>query len=462
MTSRKTTIALTICLVACALFVRFQLVPSTQRANDAAGELLVASQQVMSRASRLDASLALLGDARTKSLDALLARATDAEERKAMLALRQCISVACPDVEDLALATKSALADQIKSHRATLASRQNASRFQENILLALLGLGLLLVLYLVFYGGSQAPSAAGTEADEAGAEAGQANATGREGDGGTPLEEEYRKRLEQLYESRKQGRENARFAAFGEIAAGLSHGLKTPLACVRAATQVAQAKMDTEHPAQQNLDSVIDEIDDLVSQINRFLKTMSGGAPALKRLDPKTLLKSLDKRYRQGRPDRKVTWRVSVSDDAQDILGESELIEMALRNLIDNALEATKSDSEVVLQVQLCPAPSRVGIDAMAPSEDLSGLDWSEFAILDRGPGIVGDVAKREKVESTRDGGSGLGIAIARRIAARLGGTLTLKPREDGEGTHASFILPPCISEGGDASEGVIAAETGD
>jgi signal transduction histidine kinase len=392
----------------------------------------------------------MANDERMKSFDALVTSAAAPEERKALGDLRDCLVSACPDADDLALLAKSSIADQLKSHRKTLASRQEAGRLHENIIFGLLGVAMLLALYLAFYGNDRR-----AEKDDAGASADEdvandADEADAKGEGESTLEEEYRKRLEQLYEVRKQGRENARFAAFGEIAAGLSHGLKTPLACVRAATQVAQAKLDGEHPAQQNLDSVIDEVDDLVSQINRFLKTMGGGAPVLKRLDPKILLQAIDKRYRQGLPDRKIRWRVSVSDDAQDILGEAELIEMALRNLIDNALEATSPGSEVLLQVQRCPAPSRVGIDAVAPSEELSVLDWSELAILDRGPGMEQDIAYREKVESTRDGGSGLGIAIARRIAARLGGTLTLSPREDGEGTRASFILPPCPDEVGD------------
>ena len=61
----------------------------------------------------------------------------------------------------------------------------------------------------------------------------------------------------------------------------------------------------------------------------------------------------------------------------------------------------------------------------------------------DTGEGMTGDVLKRvfEAFFTTREGGTGLGLPIARRIAEAHGGTLALRSRE-GEGTVATLSLP--------------------
>jgi len=404
--------------------------PATRRVDDAAGEVLKTSQKSMSRAHRLDRALGLSDSSRSDAFKALLSSSQDPIEKRELRGLLACVEADCVEHDALALKVKSALAEGVSRSRANLAGEQKARTQSEYALLLVLALGAL-----VMAGAYLRPS---HSTDERNSES---------EDDSSLLEETLRERLEQLYSARKRVRENARFASFGEVAAGLSHGLKTPLACVRAATQVAQAKIDDDHAAQSNLDDVIDEVDGLVDQVNRFLMTMGNGDPILEELEPRTLLTPLDERYRNGIVGRKISWRLDVSDDVASVLGDPELIEMALRNLIDNAFQASDADSEVCLLLCRCPAPARVGIDAEPPAPWLLEVDWVEIAVTDQGPGIGVSATNREAVESTKSGGSGLGIAIARRIAARLGGALELARREDDRGTRASFILPPKITE---------------
>ncbi len=400
--------------------------PATHAADTAAARVLSASQTAMTRAQRLDRALLLDGESRLVALQRLRSSAVDPKAKHALEALLACVESHCGDKESMALALKGELANSVGLARQHLSERIERRNLSMSMLLGILALGAIAMIGVYLRPQRHPPSVA--PLDDADSRA---------------IEATLRTRLEQLYDARKRGRENARFAAFGEVAAGLSHGLKTPLACVRAATQVAQAKLADDHAAQANLDSVIDEVDDLVHQINRFLRTMGGGEPVLEELESEAVVTRLDERYCNGIENKRVGWMALVDDGVPTTNGETELVEMALRNLIDNAFQASPAGTQVRLHVRSCRAPARVGIDADAPPESLLDRRWLEFAVLDQGSGIQVLAANRESVESTRAGGSGLGIAIARRIAARLGGALELAQRGDSDGTRASIILPP-------------------
>jgi len=425
-----------------AVFSRSCAAPAHRQVARAANQLFVTSRQAMLSARRLELAMTRAVDKQLEGLESLHAAANSLEIEKAIAALQRCVSLACDESEQegLVMRIKGLWAERTGLARENLAAIRSDGRIRDYELFGILAFGaLVLFAFFLFPEGEK----------ESLVEHGEISGDDDE----SALEETLRARLEQLYQVRKRSRENARFAAFGEVAAGLSHGLKTPLACVRAAAQVAQAKLEDSHSAQKNLDDVIDEVDSLVAQINGFLRTMGGNAEQapLEALTLPSLIEPLDERYRNGLASRGVSWAMKIDPQLDGVLGEAEMIEMALRNLIDNAFEASPKGATVTLFACACPAPERVGIDAEPPGPELAQRSWVEFAVVDEGGGIARDLALAERPKSSRADGSGLGIAIARRIAARLGGALELRSREDGvAGTRASFILPPILMAQGD------------
>ena len=103
------------------------------------------------------------------------------------------------------------------------------------------------------------------------------------------------------------------------------------------------------------------------------------------------------------------------------------LVAAALRNVIENALQASPDDG--VVQVSL----------------RRDGATWI-CAVMDRGPGIAasdrGQVTDRFfRGAGVQGQGSGLGLAIVTAAMERMGGTLQLAPR-DGGGEVAEVVLP--------------------
>ncbi|HXT51890.1 MAG TPA: ATP-binding protein [Thermoanaerobaculia bacterium] len=100
------------------------------------------------------------------------------------------------------------------------------------------------------------------------------------------------------------------------------------------------------------------------------------------------------------------------------LAGDPQLLERALRNLLRNALEAQQRSG------------------AETPVEVAAGWreDRFEIAIRDRGPGVSPEMRRRlfQPFATDRPGGVGMGLALAHRIVALHGGTLTLEPRAGG------------------------------
>lgn len=253
-----------------------------------------------------------------------------------------------------------------------------------------------------------------------------------------PLQEVFKSRLEELYQVRLHAWENDRFAAYGELAAGLSHGLKTPLSTIRAAAQVAQVKLGPQHPAAANLDDIVGEIDALVDQVRRFLKATGSGLPVPVPIHPRRILDALDRAYGSDTEGRGVAFRVVTEEGVPEVSVDPALLEMALRNVVENAFAVSPHGGSVTATARPCEAPDRAGLDKARPA---AGGRWAEIAIADQGPGLPAQVAAGGRVESSKPEGSGLGLAIARQIVARHGGVLVFSAGPAG-GTVVRAVLP--------------------
>lgn len=252
------------------------------------------------------------------------------------------------------------------------------------------------------------------------------------------VERLLRERLEALYSARAQLGEGARFGAFGELAAALSHGLKTPLAGISAAVQLAQLKLGDGNAARAELEEVVQLTEGLTEQVQRFLRAAGQVGPSRQRVAVQHFLTLVQEAYGAEAKRRGVT--LSTHDEAAGVEVEVDgsLLDMALRNLVENALAAVSgAQAKVRLLARVVPAPGRVGLDGAAPS----GGTFVALVVEDNGPGLPSAAVRTETGVTTRAAGSGLGLAIARRVAERHGGALALDDRTEG-GARISLILP--------------------
>ena len=123
-----------------------------------------------------------------------------------------------------------------------------------------------------------------------------------------------------------------------------------------------------------------------------------------------------------------------MGPDVPDVLsGDASRLRQVLLNLVGNAIKFTQ-EGEVVVRVEVNPEP--------VPPAEVSLL----FTVRDTGIGIPRDKQEKifrafeqEDMSTTRKyGGTGLGLTIAARLVARMGGTITVES-EPGRGSTFAF-----------------------
>ncbi|QKS31279.1 MAG: Sensor protein QseC [Accumulibacter sp.] len=186
--------------------------------------------------------------------------------------------------------------------------------------------------------------------------------------------------------------------------ADAAHELRTPLAVVRIQAQVAQRTADSAD-RQHALDQIVAGTDRATRMVDQLLR--------LARLDPLAQLPTsseIDLAELARRvlaetpvPENRHGLRLQARGKPLSVSGDGELLEIVLRNLLDNALRYT-------------PAAARITVFVRRENEELS------LGVADDGPGVAADELPRlaERFYRGSDAGSegsGLGLAIAQRIA---------------------------------------------
>ena len=219
-----------------------------------------------------------------------------------------------------------------------------------------------------------------------------------------------------LRQSRAALVQSEKLASIGEMAAAVAHGLRNPLASLRAAAQLVR-----HHPeapsSQEHLDAIIEEVDRLDRRISHLL-SFSRPAPfhPLQESVPR-LLEGLLPAFSQLLRERGVELQLDVPGGLPDVRVDPLQLEQALVEIVSNALDAM-------------PSGGRLRIAASMDGNGL-GAGHVTIEVADTGPGIPDHVLPSvcEPFFTTRQEGTGLGLAIAKRYVEQNGGRLEIVSR---------------------------------
>jgi len=233
---------------------------------------------------------------------------------------------------------------------------------------------------------------------------------------------------EQLRQSHAQLVQSEKLASIGQMAAGVAHGLRNPLASLRAAAQLAQHRVEGP-AAREPLNAIIEQVDRLDNRIAHLL-TFSRPAPFRPlRESVRSLVDGALSGFTELLGQRRVELGLAVPPTLREIRVDPMRLEQALTEIISNALDAMSDGG-------------RLEIAAQSQNGE-GGADGVLLEITDSGPGIAAEILPNlcEPFFTTRPEGTGLGLAIAKRYVEETGGRLEIASRI-GHGTTVRIWLP--------------------
>jgi signal transduction histidine kinase len=213
-------------------------------------------------------------------------------------------------------------------------------------------------------------------------------------------------------------------AAVGEFAASLAHEVRNPLTAVRMDLQLTRHKVENQPEAQALVDHALAEIDRLNESVSGVLRVARSGQASPVRVD---LCAPLEAAARAARPrfeDREASLDYVPPETPIWVNADGGAIEQLVLNLLLNAADSLKPRGRAVLMVEL-------------------STNGATVSVRDEGRGIAPEDVEHifEPFYSTKEEGTGLGLAVARRIARAHGSELHVES-ELGAGTTFSFALP--------------------
>ncbi len=242
--------------------------------------------------------------------------------------------------------------------------------------------------------------------------------------------------FQDVTDSKKKEREarvQQRLAAVGEMAAGIAHEIRNPLASMSGSIQVLRDELPLTPEQEQLMDIVLRESERLNDTIKNFLAYARPQRNTLQPLDLRRLIDETAVLLRNS-AECAERHRITVDVPPQDVpfLGDEAQLRQVIWNLATNGLRAMPRGGTLTLSVAWEATPDMAGVEPTAI-----------IRVRDQGVGIAPEEADRifQPFRGAFTRGSGLGLSIVHRIVSDYAGRIEVASAP-GEGTTIEVRLP--------------------
>ncbi len=244
----------------------------------------------------------------------------------------------------------------------------------------------------------------------------------------------------------QQMKERDRLAALGEMAAGLAHEIRNPLAAIKGATQYLDpAKLPGDD--REFMEIIVEEVNRLNGVVSQFLDY---SRPLKSAMAPGDLNDVVERTFKllQGDVPSGIAVQLDLAPGMPRVLCDAEQLKQVFLNLALNAFQAMPRGGTLKVS-------TRRARDEMALWRDAPGRqDGVEVRFRDTGPGIPEEARDSIFVPfyTTKEKGTGLGLAISQRIVKAHQGNIGVRS-SPGEGAEFVISLPGLREERAEPEE---------
>ncbi len=231
-----------------------------------------------------------------------------------------------------------------------------------------------------------------------------------------------------------------RAQAWGEVARRLAHEIKNPLTPIQLSAERLEIKLaDKLEPTEQTLlhksvKTIVDQVDAMKRLVNEFRDYARLPAAELKPIDINALVQDVMHLYETP---ASVPIQLDLDARCTPVMGDAQQLRQVIHNLLQNAQDASEQAAQETGQ------PS----GAITLRTQLQASGRVRLSVLDHGSGFAEPILKRafEPYVTTKSKGTGLGLAVVKKIADEHGSRVDISNRVvDGKvvGAQVSLSLP--------------------
>ena len=225
-------------------------------------------------------------------------------------------------------------------------------------------------------------------------------------------------------------------AAYGLIAAGIAHEVKNPLGGIRGAAELL-ASWSQDDRSTRTASLIVREVDRISDLVEELMVFARGEELETREINLHQVLDRVIDLVRMDPLCEGIRIERVYDPSLPEFEADADRLEQVFLNLLRNALQAMQAGGGS-LEVK-----TRMPLDQRLVGHDRSTVPTAQVVISDNGGGISAEILDRLATPffTTRQKGTGLGLAVARHWVTRHQGTLQIESLE-GEGTTVRVNLP--------------------
>ncbi|MBB2777743.1 UNVERIFIED_ORG: nitrogen fixation/metabolism regulation signal transduction histidine kinase [Comamonas terrigena] len=238
-----------------------------------------------------------------------------------------------------------------------------------------------------------------------------------------------------------------RSKAWAEVARRVAHEIKNPLTPIQLSAERLALKLnDKLEPADQALlnrsvKTIVDQVGAMLRLVNEFRDYARLPAAELQPLDLNALVLELLQLY--GEENAEVSVQAKLDPHCPWIAGDTQQLRQVIHNLLQNAQDATLQQAQAL---GVAPVPVEISTQWVESSKRV------RLSICDSGTGFAPHILQRafEPYVTTKVRGTGLGLAVVKKIADEHGARIDLTNRLEGglvKGAQVSLSFVPINTE---------------
>ncbi|MFC4768408.1 ATP-binding protein [Effusibacillus consociatus] len=216
-------------------------------------------------------------------------------------------------------------------------------------------------------------------------------------------------------------RQAEKFAAIGQLSAGLAHELLNPLTVIKGFLQLYE-KGDMQGTESWRI--LLDEVNKVSRLVNDFLLLTNPSAPKYQSISLQDLLVDVANEFASVAEHKQIQVHLDIETNFPDIMADLHQIRQVMVNLLMNAFDCLSPGGEIRIR-------------SIRDNETII------LSVFNNGPVIPNDIRPRifDPFFTTKDHGQGLGLAISYRIVENHRGHMFVESLE-GKGTTFTIQLP--------------------